>query len=476
MSFIERLESYAHQILAVCDDGQHYRYEEALELSLKFGTNLSRRLVFCLCNNDPGTLIGYLALLYLRAIPVMLSANITAEQFNKLLIQYQPDYVWLPLQQAVQLECGKVAGQFSGHVLLATGNHSQDAKFHPDLALLLPTSGSTGSPVFVRQSYQNIASNAASIACYLELTPDEKPITTLPLNYTYGLSVVHSHVLQGCVIALTQRTFFDRGFWDFFKSIQATSFSGVPYHYEILKKLRFWRMELPSLHTLTQAGGRMDPSLSLEMAHQCKERGIRYFTMYGQTEATARMSYLQPSMAIDKAGSIGLPIPGGEFWLEDENGHRLNEQESSGQLVYSGDNVCLGYARNRADLMRGNDNEGVLRTGDLARRDADGFYYIVGRTKRFLKLFGYRINLQDVESICWQEGYEVACAGEDDHLMIYVASKTVETCTKLKNHVIEQLKIHPSAITVVTVQHLPRNEAGKLLYSELTSLSVEVVV
>lgn len=475
MSFIDRLEDHAQRTLAVCDDGQCYTYAEALELAHKLDQDVPRRLVFCLCANDAGTLLGYLALLRLRAIPVMLNAAITAEQLDRLVRHYLPAYVWLPQERAAELDKGRFAGAFAGHVLVATGANDQDIAAHPSLALLLATSGSTGSPVFVRQSYQNIASNAASIANYLDLTPDERPITTLPMSYTYGLSIVHSHVLHGCTLALTQRTFFDRGFWDFLKAAQATSFGGVPYHYEILKKLRFSRLDLPSLRTLTQAGGRMEPSLSLEMARHCLERGIRYFTMYGQTEATARMSYLAPEMAIDKAGSIGQPIPGGEFWLEDERGHRLNEPECSGQLVYRGENVCLGYAQNHQDLALGDDNRGVLRTGDLARRDADGYYYIVGRIKRFLKLFGHRVNLQDVEAECLRAGHDVACGGEDDRLVIYIPQAAREACAALKSRVAGQLKAHPTAIVVVGVERLPRNEAGKLLYTELASLPGEVL-
>lgn len=233
-------------------------------------------------------------------------------------------------------------------------------------------------------------------------------------------------------------------------------------------------MELPSLKTLTQAGGRLDPSLSAEMASECRQRQIRFFTMYGQAEATARMSYLPPEKALEKAGSIGMAIPGGEFWIEDDAGNRIDADEGCGELIYRGANVTLGYAGGYADLSKGDENHGVLKTGDIARRDTDGYYYIVGRKKRFLKLFGHRINLQEVEDDLRRRGIDGACGGVDDCLKVYVVGVAPEMCANVRSLVAQQLKAHPSAIEVVPVGKLPRNEAGKILYAQLSSTEPQV--
>lgn len=467
MDFIDSVEKFSERPLVYCDDGRMCRYRDILNMVEVFARHEPvRRLVFCLCSNTPPALLGYLALLRGGAVPAMLSSSLSAYQLQRLLGGYRPALIWAPAERMDDLPEAVRIFSHDGYCLFANPN-AMDYPIHDDLALLLTTSGSTGSPLFVRQSRRNIASNAAAIADYLGITSDDMPITTLPMNYTYGLSVIHSHLQRGCAIALTARNFFDRGFWEFFRASAPTSFGGVPYHYEILRKLRFWRMALPSLRTLTQAGGRMEPALSREFAEQCVERGIRYYTMYGQAEATARMSYLAPEFALEKCGSIGKPIPGGKFWLEDERGERIESSGCSGQLVYRGANVTMGYAQGYADLAKPDESGGVLRTGDLAQRDDDGFYYITGRLKRFLKLFGHRVNLQEVEQLLLAQGHVAVCAGEDDRLAVYLCGGDGPAALAAKQMLVDTLKTPASAIAIHVIDSVPRNEAGKILYGEL---------
>ena len=179
-------------------------------------------------------------------------------------------------------------------------------------------------------------------------------------------------------------------------------------------------MELPSLRYLTQAGGRLGRELAEEFNAICEEKGIRLIVMYGQTEATARMSYLPWEDAGRKAGSIGIPIPGGKFELVDANGQLIDGADVVGELVYCGSNVTPGYAKSRMDLAKPDENKGVLYTGDMAKRDEDGFYYVVGRKKRFLKIFGNRVNLDEVENLLKKEGIENACTGQDDRMVVFL--------------------------------------------------------
>jgi len=473
--FREILHLNADRTLFECDDGTSFSYAAALGLSLRPAIqDARRRLVFCLCANVPGALLGYLGLVTAGAVPVMLNATITASQLAGLLERYRPDFVWLHQARMHELLGARPVLVEWDHTLLAFNNTAR-YPINDDLALLLSTSGSTGSPKMVRISHENIASNAQAISDYLGLTSDERPITTLPPSYTYGLSVLHSHLLHGCNISLTNRTMFDRGFWDFLKNSRATSMAGVPYHYEMLRKLRFAGMDLPELRTLTQAGGRLSPSLASEYATHCASRGMRFFIMYGQVEATARMAYLAPEKALHKPDSIGQSITGGRFWLEDESGQPVSAEDTEGQLVYQGSNVCMGYAENAQDLAKGDEFGGVLRTGDIARRDTDGDYYIVGRIKRFLKLFGHRVNLQEIEDELQATGQKVACSGRDDQLDVYLCKGTSEDAKSIKVKLVNKLRLTPSSVRILNVVDLPRNEAGKIQYADLAKLTAETL-
>lgn len=473
-SLADRLTQHEGRVLFECADGRQTTYAEVLELAAGAALrDTGRRLVFCLCDNEPGGLGGYLALMAARAVPLMLNVALSAPQVHALVDAYRPEFIWLPQPRAAEFPAATRLVEYQGYCLLGLGFWGYS--IHDSLALLLSTSGSTGSPKFVRLSHENLLTNACSIAEYLQLHPQEVPISTLSPSYTYGLSILHSHVLVGAKVALTTKTFFDRGFWDFFKSVRATSFGGVPYHYEILKKLRFTRMELPSLRTLTQAGGRMDAELTREFAAHCASQGVRFFTMYGQAEATARVAYLPAQKALEKAGSIGVAVRGGALWLEDELGQVQEGADAVGELVYKGPNVFMGYAQGYADLALGDERCGVLHTGDLARRDADGDYYIVGRLKRFLKLFGHRVNLQDVEDWLAKAGHEVVCAGQDDLLEIYWPQGTPEGAKGIKQAMVQHLKVAPGAVKVVAIAEFPRSNAGKIQFAELRAQAGETL-
>ena len=351
--------------------------------------------------------------------------------------------------------------------MLLRDTTAEEKDLYGELALLLTTSGSTGSPKFVRQSYENIRSNTSSIVEYLNLDESESPITTLPMNYTYGLSIINTHLAVGGTILLTEQGLMQKGFWSFFKDAGATSFGGVPYTYEMLHKLRFSRMELKSLRTMTQAGGKLSEELHREFAAYAKETGRKFVVMYGQCEATARMGYLPPEKALDKCGSMGIAIPGGRFSLIDDDGIEITEEDKPGELIYEGANVTLGYAESPEDLSLGDERGGILQTGDMARRDADGYYYIVGRKKRFLKIYGNRVNLDEIDRMIRSrfDGMDCASAGSDDHMVIYITDESFRD--KVREYVSHETGLNPAAFRTVYIAQIPRNEAGKVLYREL---------
>ncbi len=427
-----------------------------------------RQLVFLLGRNDIATLQTYLACFESGSVPLLLSSDTPSEILLNLLNVYQPQFIFLP-KNLLEVLNDFQAIKFIDDYVLCRQRVSSCIEFPADLALLLATSGSTGSPKLVRLSWNNILSNAESISSYLNLTPSDRPITTLPFNYSYGMSVVNSHLYAGSSILLTNRGFFDPVFWRQMKSCRVTSMAGVPYSYEMLMKLRFERMTLPDLRTLTQAGGKLPATLARRVFDICHEKNIRFFTMYGQTEASPRIAYLSPEQMPSKLGSIGKAVAGGRLWLEDEQGREIQAADQVGELIYSGPNVALGYAENQEDLMRGDDWGGVLRTGDLAKQDKEGYFYIEGRSSRFLKIYGVRIALDAVESWFAQRSIVAAAHGRDDHLYVTLESGLNLSGQEQVAALALSLQIHPTALTVTIVDQLPRLSSGKVDYSCLNS-------
>ena len=425
-----------------------------------------RTLVFCLCENKIGSVVGYSACINENIVSVLLNAHLERELLGNLIEIYKPEFIWLPIEMQAEFKTYHNIYEIDDYALLKTG-YEPEYNLYPELALLLTTSGSTGSPKFVRQSYTNIKANTESIVEYLNLDSTEKAITTLPMNYTYGLSIINTHLMVGATILLTDKSLMQKEFWNFFKEEGATSFGGVPYTYEMLDKLRFYRMNLPSLRYMTQAGGKIIPELHKKFAEYACRNGKKFVVMYGQCEATARMGYLPADKALEKCGSMGIVIPGGKFSLIDSEGNDIKEPNITGELVYEGANVTLGYAECMEDLSKGDERGGVLQTGDMAQRDEDGFFYIVGRKKRFLKIYGNRVNLDEIDRLIKAKYCDCECAsaGIDDHMYIFVTNES--KAEEIRSFVIEKTKLNPKAFKAVVINQIPKNDAGKILYKEL---------
>lgn len=399
------------------------------------------------CDNSIGSLVAYLACLR-RHVPVLLvDAGLDEGLKDTVQRQYGVSVVYRPAA-ADWVRGGGTA-----------------PRLHPELAVLLSTSGSTGSPKLVRLSRRNIQANAESICQYLALSDASRAITALPMQYSFGLSIIHSHLLAGGSVALTPQSITERGFWDFFRASECDSFSGVPTMYEMLRRLRFERMALPSLRTLTQAGGRLAPESVRWFAELAAQRDWRFFVMYGQTEATARMAYLPPDLAIDHPDSVGVAIPGGSFELRGADGQPVERNGEIGELVYRGPNVMLGYAEAADDLALGDVQQGVLATGDLAERDAAGLHYVRGRTKRFVKVFGLRMSLDDIEGRLRGSGLDVRVTGRDD--LLVVAGTDAAAVASAVDGIASTYRIHRSALAGFAVETLPVSAAGKVLYGNL---------
>lgn len=417
-----------------------------------------KQLGMILCQNKVSSIIAYLAALQNQDAVILLDEKLDEALLLNIINTYKPDWIVSADRQFHILNDYSYSNKNFYHIWEIT-NDEKTVAIHPELALLLSTSGTTGSAKFVRLSYRNLQANAQSIVDYLPITTNERAITTLPMHYSYGLSVINSHLLARGTLLLTNDSIMSKEFWSFFHDHKATSFSGVPYTYQILQRLRFEKMDLPSLRYFTQAGGRLAPQLVEYFAKSAHEKGVQFFVMYGQTEATARISFVPPDRICEKTDSIGISIPNG----------KLSVDPDTSELLYEGPNVMMGYAECRDDLAKGNELNGLLHTGDIGSVDEEGFFYITGRMKRFIKLFGLRLNLDDVEKWIEQhQGIVSACIGNDERLQVFLENDN--NIDQVKQELLKVYKLHPSVLQVKMLPKLPRLENGKINYTELKDL------
>lgn len=416
----------------------------------------ARRLVLLAGANRADALVVHLAALS-AGHPVLLVPGDSAGTINSLTAAYDPDVVARPDGRGGWALDERRPG--SAHTL------------HPDLALLLSTSGSTGSPKLVRLSAENLQANAESIATYLDIRDTDRAATTLPMHYCYGLSVIHSHLLRGAGVLLTERSVSDADFWEEFRAARGTSLAGVPYTFDLLDRIGFERMRLPHLRYITQAGGRLAPERVAHYAESGRRAGWDLFVMYGQTEATARMAYLPPDLAAERPQAVGVPVPGGSFRLRPVEGI---DEPDTGELMYSGPNVMLGYATDPADLALGRTVE-ELPTGDIARRAPDELYEIVGRRSRFAKILGLRIDAQRVEAILEEHGIRAFCAGaaDADALALVATPAQGVDAAHVRRLVADTCGLPPHAVHARMVTELPRLASGKPDYEAVRRLARE---
>lgn len=432
--------------IAVVTETEQVTYRELAELvsgaALALGPG--RRLVLLETRNDLPTLVHYLGALAGGHVSVPVPAE---GDHRAIIATYSPDTV---------VDAAGV------HHRRPHGAH----RLHPELALLMSTSGSTGSPKLVRLSFTNLLSNACAIAEYLRITETDRAATTLPMSYCYGLSVVNSHLLRGAGLVLTERSVVDDEFWELFTRHRATTFAGVPHTFELLDRIGFDAMDLPHLRYVTQAGGRMAPEQVRRYAALGQRRGWQLFVMYGATEATARMAYLPPESALTHPEAIGRPIPGGNLSIRSGDAWPAG----TGELVYRGANVMLGYAQAPEDLALGATVE-ELRTGDIAREAGDGLYEILGRSSRFVKLFGLRIDLDRLQNTLADHGVTALCTEDHDALAVAAVGAKRGDAHEVRQLTADLAGVPAGAVRAVIVDELPRLDSDKPDYPAVRTLA-----
>lgn len=452
------------KLAAIDDNGGQLTYGEIVSLRNSLAEIIApRELVFCFCENRVGALAGFLALYDCKDVCLLINAEIDKGLLRELYNIYNPSYLWIPDYQNDNCE---MVYAYKNYVLVKTGNVAP--KMHPDLSLLMTTSGTTGSPKLVRHKYGNIENNAKNVAEVFSWSTEERAIVDLPMQYTMGLNVISSHLYAGATVLLVSANLMSPLFWKFIKEHKGTNITGVPFSYEVLNRLRFTRMDLPYLTTMAEGGGKMSDTLFKIFANYADESGKRFIATFGTTETSARLAYLPPKDASSHIGSIGKSIPGGNLLLVDDNGNEIDAIDTEGELRYEGPNVTMGYGTCIDDLQKEDEFCGVYNTGDIAKRDADGYFYIVGRKKRFLKLFGLRVSLDQSEKII-KEAFNIdcACIGNDQQMKIFITQEELKD--QVRRLISDKTGLIAKSFVVNVINEIPRFESGKINYKELAN-------
>jgi acyl-CoA synthetase (AMP-forming)/AMP-acid ligase II len=431
-----------------------------------------KRLAFLFCGNTCETVIGLLAAAAAGHAVALIDPLLTEDKLGALIEAYQPELVlWTQdvgdkLRDWADTSAGRRTYESRAGVVewMTRMVEPPPVDINPALQLLLSTSGTTGSQKYVRLSRDAIVANAGQIARALAIGEHSTGIAHLPLHYSYGLSVVTSHLATGGRVYLVNDSVTSPSFWSKIGAVGGSHLPGVPFHYVALARLGASLIP-DSVKVFTQAGGALDPRNQARIHDWADRRGGRFFVMYGQTEASPRMTTLQHADFSRKAGSVGVALPGGRLSIVDEKGAPL-EADSIGAVVYDGPNVMLGYAVSRSDLGKGDELKGRLETGDLGRVDAEGFLFLTGRAKRFAKIAGYRLGLDEIEqellAVC-----SVACLDLGEKIAV-VHEQASETALKTRiRELAASYKIPTSSFSLMRTSQIPRGASGKIDYAQL---------
>lgn len=348
----------------------------------------------------------------------------------------------------------------------------QRYELHPSLAVLLSTSGSTGKPRLVRLSRKNIQSASESTAEYLGLRSSDVAALALPLHFAAGLFVLNSHLLLGAKCSGTDIPINSVQYLEWLRNARCTNFTGVPYAFEIFEQLQFSRFDFPDLRSMTVLGGKLPPDVVRKYATRLQEMGAGFYIDYGQTEAN-RAAYLPPEAILTDTDCIGRASPGVELYLAGEDGSRITEVNTPGELVIVGPNVMMGYATCGEDLGEGYTLK-ERRTGDIAERTESGFFRIIGRQARFSKIAGFRISHQNVEEHLAENSIASLVSGTDEYLIVALTGgAAVDEATKL---VLKCTHLKPTQLRVFPVGEVPRLSNGKPDYQTIKAIAEKTPV
>ena len=448
-------------IACIDSDGRTLSYRELFDAVQKKASTVPKNRSVCIIRtqNSVATLINYLACLSFNHCVLLLEKNAPSNALELAIENYQPNVI------------------LDDELVISHSNKVH--QLADNLSLLLSTSGSTGTAKFVCLSQQALIANTNSICDYLPIHNTDCVITTLPFSYSFGLSVINTHLAKRSCIVFNKSSVMSGEFWQKMNTYKPTSLYGVPFTFETILRVGGLNKLPASVQYLAQAGGNLSSKIKQRIHEYCVNHSKAFYVMYGQTEATARIAYLDPNKIANKLDSIGQAVSGGHLYLKDEDGIAINADNTNGELIYQGVNTMLGYAENVTDLADFTPNQ-ELATGDLAYRDSEGDFFIQGRIKRIIKINGERTNLDEVERILSENIDSIKVIGEDNLITCVIesrlcesgANKTTDTHipTIDSKSIATLLGFHPRLIRIRFIDSIPLLANGKVDYGSLKQL------
>ena len=466
MRLFKSFNKYKDNIAIIDREYSDLSYKQVLTETNKIKKKIKNKsLILIVSENSLGSLLAYIFCIINNHVGIIIDSKTTNLNILKIFKNYQPNYVFLSKKKKSIFKkiCLEKYTFFDQSLMKNKINKKK--KLNKNLSLLLSTSGSMGSIKFVKLSRNNIKHNTDSIISYLKINKKDSAITNLPISYSYMLSVINTHFEVGASIVISKYSLIEKKFWETLKNSKVTSFNGVPYTYEILTRIGLKNIKIETLKYLTHAGGKLEKDKLKEIIKFCKKNNLKFFSMYGQTEASPRISYLKPEFSQKKIGSIGKGIPGSKIYIIDNTSKKIIKPFVEGEIICEGKNVFMGYSNNYKDLKKANEENYKLKTGDLGFVDKDGFLYITSRISKIAKIFGNRVDLGALESLMSQKGYKVVCLSDNKKVFIFIEKKYNKT--NLINTISKITNLNINSFELTKLKNLPRTANNKISYHEL---------
>ena len=465
--FLSQIKKFSSSTIFIDENNKNIKYFEILKLNSKINKIVKKKsLIFIVSENSIESLMGYVSILISKALIMPINNQISNLDFEILRNKYQPSYIWCNknfLEDNLN-KFFKPVLKFENYLLLESVN-KKEYPIKNSLKILLSTSGSLSEPKCVKLTNKNLKHNTISIDKYLNLKPKDRTITSLPWSYSYGMSIINTHIYKGASILITKKSLLDKEFWNLLIFGKVTNFNGVPFLYEIIKKIGFEKLFNSNLRFITQAGGKMNINLFQEIIKLCCKKKIKFFSMYGQTEASPRMSFIEKTRKKTEANCIGKSIFGGSFYLRDKNNKKVKKIRQEGELIFKGKNIFVGYSKSFKDLNK-NKTINVLKTGDIGFFDRDKNYYLTGRKSRFIKFAGIRTGLDTIEEKLRLRN--IVCATLNHKDILYIFIENINKINDLKKIISKIIKIRHNEFELKYLNNFPRNSNNKMAYNKLT--------
>ena len=473
MRLFKSFNKYSKNIAIIDKEYSNLTYKKVLIETDKIREKIKKRsLILIVSENSLGSLLAYIFCIINNHVGIIVDLKTTKQNILKIFKDYQPNYIFISKKNnsIFKKVCSEKYIFFDQSLM--KNKLTKEKKMNKNLSLLLSTSGSMGSIKFVKLSTSNLKYNTDSIINYLKINKKDSAITNLPISYSYMLSIINTHFEVGGSIVISKYSLVEKKFWETLKNSKSTSFNGVPYTYEMLSKIGLKNIKIDTLKYLTLAGGKLENDELKEIIKFCKKNNLNFFSMYGQTEASPRISYLKPEFSQKKIGSIGKGIPGSKMYIINNTGKKILKPFVEGEIICEGKNVFMGYSKDYNDLKNANEENYKLKTGDLGYFDKNGFFYITSRISRIAKIFGNRVDLGALESLMSQKSYKVACLSDNKIVFIFIEKKYNKT--NLINTISKITNLSINSFELIKLKYLPRTANNKISYHELKKIDARL--